>query len=493
MLTGHVPFDGESTGEILMKHLSEQPDVSQLPPRIQPVITKSLEKDPAKRYSSIQAFHTAFENAVIGKADPIDIPIENFEDIAATPEDLTSEEPEAQESSSSEPARELKPNSKWCLRDRLMPTTAGWWFIAAVATLTSLITTHGGDQETVPYFMMSALASYIFYSIPRWGGSAVLFDNQPDGRQLEPQQYLRPGWLGAGWLAGAAIFGVSQMRLELPAALLMAYSVFILWRLARLSWKPLLGMSGFPASGKPTMQVGSQPVAVTSPPVSRRVRIDLLSARNRTDQWFTGAALAVVMTVVVTTAIGLVSPSMLQVSSGTDVAPAVVALFSLTTLTAGWLLQLVGKVFEPRHWEDTIRRFALIAVGCLTGVVAWGVGDFLQIDLQTLFAAQEVDAAFDSLGERRLVEGRAPTLLGYITFFAGLFGLRAWWRQTALGRSARFSIGSVLMTVIVAWIWSAVMAFPQTWALVWAAAISAVVQLSSPWSQILGRTRQQNL
>jgi|GEM_PF-5371121 len=55
MLTGHVPFDGETAGEILMKHLTAAPDLSGLPQRYRPVVSKLLEKDPAQRYPSVDA------------------------------------------------------------------------------------------------------------------------------------------------------------------------------------------------------------------------------------------------------------------------------------------------------------------------------------------------------------------------------------------------------------------------------------------------------
>jgi len=53
MLTGDVPFEGESTQEIIMKHLTMDPDLSRLPQEYHRVIGKSLRKDPQKRYSSI--------------------------------------------------------------------------------------------------------------------------------------------------------------------------------------------------------------------------------------------------------------------------------------------------------------------------------------------------------------------------------------------------------------------------------------------------------
>ncbi len=49
MLTGRVPFEGETTGEVLMKHLSAAPDLERLPLALRPVLGRALQKDPAKR------------------------------------------------------------------------------------------------------------------------------------------------------------------------------------------------------------------------------------------------------------------------------------------------------------------------------------------------------------------------------------------------------------------------------------------------------------
>src|SRR4051812_8219110 len=49
MLTGRVPFEGESVGEILMKHLTARPDLSALPEPYKSIVARALAKDPAQR------------------------------------------------------------------------------------------------------------------------------------------------------------------------------------------------------------------------------------------------------------------------------------------------------------------------------------------------------------------------------------------------------------------------------------------------------------
>jgi eukaryotic-like serine/threonine-protein kinase len=53
MLTGRVPFEGETVNEVLMKHLTARPDVSVLPKPYQAIVAKALAKDPNHRVARV--------------------------------------------------------------------------------------------------------------------------------------------------------------------------------------------------------------------------------------------------------------------------------------------------------------------------------------------------------------------------------------------------------------------------------------------------------
>jgi hypothetical protein len=61
MLTGRVPFEGESSGEILMKHLTTPPDLSKVPAEYIPILAKALAKNPAQRYASMAEMARSIE------------------------------------------------------------------------------------------------------------------------------------------------------------------------------------------------------------------------------------------------------------------------------------------------------------------------------------------------------------------------------------------------------------------------------------------------
>jgi hypothetical protein len=53
MLTGRVPFDGETVNEVLMKHLTARPDVSMLEEPYRTIVARALAKDPNHRPSRL--------------------------------------------------------------------------------------------------------------------------------------------------------------------------------------------------------------------------------------------------------------------------------------------------------------------------------------------------------------------------------------------------------------------------------------------------------
>ncbi len=54
LLTGEVPFDGDSFGEILMKHLTSEPDLSSLTEPFRSAVAGALIKDPRERFQSVE-------------------------------------------------------------------------------------------------------------------------------------------------------------------------------------------------------------------------------------------------------------------------------------------------------------------------------------------------------------------------------------------------------------------------------------------------------
>ncbi|MFM9140287.1 MAG: protein kinase domain-containing protein, partial [Solirubrobacterales bacterium] len=71
MATGSLPFDGESAVAIAMKQVGEQPPAPRavnpaVPPALEAVILKALEKDPARRFTSADEFIAALEAAQQG-------------------------------------------------------------------------------------------------------------------------------------------------------------------------------------------------------------------------------------------------------------------------------------------------------------------------------------------------------------------------------------------------------------------------------------------
>ena len=69
MLTGKPPFVGESVGEVLMKHLSGELDVSGLSEPFSSVVRKAMDRDPTNRFQSAREMVDAL---TVGESDPLE-------------------------------------------------------------------------------------------------------------------------------------------------------------------------------------------------------------------------------------------------------------------------------------------------------------------------------------------------------------------------------------------------------------------------------------
>ncbi|MCC6512274.1 MAG: protein kinase [Pirellulaceae bacterium] len=63
MLTGRLPFDGKTAGELARQHLHQAPNLEPLPPADRRVVARALAKHPLDRYNSCRAFVEELRNS----------------------------------------------------------------------------------------------------------------------------------------------------------------------------------------------------------------------------------------------------------------------------------------------------------------------------------------------------------------------------------------------------------------------------------------------
>ena len=73
MLTGKLPYDGESDNEIFVKHLTAVPDVAGLPRGFGPIVLRALDKNPLRRYATMGEFARAVEATALPVAAPVNL------------------------------------------------------------------------------------------------------------------------------------------------------------------------------------------------------------------------------------------------------------------------------------------------------------------------------------------------------------------------------------------------------------------------------------
>ncbi|HVV99145.1 MAG TPA: serine/threonine-protein kinase [Planctomycetaceae bacterium] len=427
MLTGRVPFDGESTGEILMKHLSTPPDLTQVPERMRPVLAHALHKDPRCRTQSALQLLDEFNRAVRGESIATEIPPESF--VRATRVEVI-------------PERRTAPPPPSAT---IYPTAPK--FVSQISkNLTWLAERHPILTGVIACLML-----------------LVMFG---------PVPFAGPLLLAT---IGLALVGASSLHRDKRS---QSYA-------GRPQLPPVVSAPPPPPPPPPPRQP-VQPAAykterprrvsplVLNPATYRRVPM-----RQRLADLSVSMTWAVVVSIIFTAVTSFLTPLFGEPQQLFG-DPIRIGMFTLVTIAAAWGILVVSKICEGRPLDVGTRRLIMLALGVAVGTMAFGVDQLLLVDLEG-FSVPDA-SMFEYLGKQPLVgSGHQPTWLGYVVFFGSLLGIRGWWWHVDPLRSKRFSIGTLFLTGLAGFVIPLVFAFPQNWAIAWAGVLSCVVQVSAAW------------
>ncbi|HBO42988.1 MAG TPA: hypothetical protein DD670_03450 [Planctomycetaceae bacterium] len=426
MLTGRLPFEGESVGEVLMKHLTAKPDVSMLEEPFRGVVARALEKDPAKRFSSVEEMlaslpidrssgvlpHARVTQAADGA---------NGSNGAAHTWQAAACAAEVRPTADDEPIlRELRKAlqsvREWC-RD-----SSPGVHVAKVALVALVVV------MTASYWLPLAVPALFFYAVYRIIRAIVYPGGSPACPRSTGAAPVAPRDVTRG---GVASNGASREE----------------------------------ARGRRHYR---QPRPYEPPTPALIVK----SGRERVADLLGSMLLAAVVSIVMTLAIAAATPAL-----GWQVAPEVFAYILLASIAGSWFVLVPSKFWEGTRGDSLLRRLVMMAMGVTLGVFAWGAMQWLAVDPQDLDRFPEDHYA---LFRHARGAGQWPLSICLVAFGTLMLIVR-WWLQADPLRRLRVSLWptaySMIAATLVAMVWHA-----HGWALVAVAGIMSLsIQVASPW------------
>jgi hypothetical protein len=436
MLTGSVPFEGESVGEVLMKHLTAEPDLQRLPQEFRRVVGGALTKDPERRFRTVAALRAALPatpaTAGAGHDGP-SLPVARVLGIdrgAGAP----------------------PPVRPGCEPPRQPPVVAP----------------AGGYRAAVPA-----------------AAGARAEPEEPILRALSRTwQSLRTAWQTADLpgpiRAVATVVFIVALLYTSPFWIFGVLVFSVLYAVYALI-RALLRGGGMPPptpdaqrGGTPAAPPPGQHVAASAGRAARRearpVRAEPAPALPLKPPRAKATELlgSLLLSATVTATLCLVT-SLLARPAGN---PAQFVWLGLVATAASWAILVPSKFWEGHRGEPILRRFGLLCVGLGLGFAAWWLQERLLVDLTSnpdflpaLFPRPASDLSWQV----------------YLGYFGFLFPALRWWKLADPLRYTRFSLVSTCVCVFWAWLLNVLWPFPQPWGLMLAAIVAISVQLSSPW------------
>lgn len=465
LLTGEVPFDGESTQEIIMKHLTMDPDLSGLDESYHRVVGKALRKDPQKRYSSIGEMVRDLPWPEIASAGDDIInqhavgPIRFQRTSLRKPKSTAGYKKEAKLGAGDSDGAGLPVKAKAQLPRTIFKggfagseaSQAGAGQLAAAAGegVAAEYPTVDGGEEPMAFAVRSGLRD-----LNQWWNQANV---------------STPVRLGLMVVAGIVVVQNSTWLLAVFVGMAAVYLLYYAARCYVMS---------------PVSEDVDQKLATASEAAKRlSYAYGSLASRPGTDQLteLMGSLLIGAISVIVFNFFGLAfgfetgSASVAGTENST-VGWAIFTWQTLLSLVAVWVVLAITKQWTWSPADVWSRLGTMCGAGAPLGAIAFYTAATFQIDLARITAEDFAVKQTESL-----VVGGLAKLPSLVLFVAVLFVVVQVGRHTDPLRRTRLSVMNVFLCFIVAAVGSHVLELPLTVVCSMAVVVSISLQLSSPW------------
>lgn len=466
MLTGHVPFDGESVGEVLMKHLTAEPKLDKLAEPFRTVVARTLAKDPEQRIRSVAEMRDLLAGAMpvdryaptmVGSLPPSERPSAAGvstpyaspagEPIMAEAADSPSRVREAATASgyaADNPFREPLARAVFegCRRLRfnweqvnLPPPVKVLILVAAIVV----------GLLAVPYVFMAALVMLPVY--------------------------------GVYWVVRAMVVGPDPIPDRSPRG--PPY--------ARQAASPNPALHAAPAAAAPDQTDDPRANPATAESLTRRERLHRRrrrlaanSLRKSFRDKFTEATGAMLLAALFSLAYSVVANLVIG-WNGSEFAQYL--WMAMVTTLGAWMVIVPAKIWEGRRGETIARRSTMLVLGMCLGMIAWllGSGFALSMPFSDDILPIPTEMSPASPFNRHLYDAKGmPMIWSHAAYFAFLFLVPAWWRQADGTRRQRLVLWTALMMGVWAYVLGMFWVYPHPQGMIVAIGISLIVQVAAP-------------
>lgn len=476
LLTGRVPFEGECTQEIIMKHLTAEPNVSSLAAPFDHVVQRALVKDPEQRYPTVlsmlsdlpkEFWPPALRRSVLQLQD--------------TGKHVFPALPES-ESETGSPSPAAKPAE--------VETTPASQDTANAAEASSRAETSSRGRLPQPLVSSPRLANRKsaagreFNQPPRPAGSSrhsirdearIYYKEStpsetPDASSSLGQHFSQ--------VESAMVFGDVQYHDVVDAEVVAEES--------KLSAAPIVKPGAIP----PLPEAESNQETL-----SRRTRKSWLqdsryltatetyrqqlSGTERLTQLLHGCLISSAIMVLVAILASLVARADGWTATETDDLFAYGAWVFATGTGVSWMLLTLAFLWAPHTRLTSGRVAALIPISLISAALASWIGSLIDVPFAQFAGSNEM-LQRGYLGSLLNFHG-VPQFLGYALFFFSAFVVCLWWRQASPIRVYRVSIFPVLRSFIAGALFSFLLGTDPLLPAIFCAGLSLAVQWSASY------------